>query len=125
YAEGEQHLFLGREVTKTVDHSEATAVIIDEEVRRFLDEAFEDTRKTLASHTDGLHRIAQALLEYETLSGDEVRVVLEGGDIKAGRAAALDREDRARRAAATGKAAPDAGPAPRPTGREFPGLAGA
>jgi cell division protease FtsH len=112
YAEGEEHLFLGREVTRRVDHSEATAVLIDEEVKRFLDEAYADTRRTLSSHVDGLHRVAQALLEYETVSAEEVRLVLQGGDVRTLRTAEREREDRARKSAAAPKPAPEGGRAP-------------
>ena len=113
YAENEEHSFLGREVTKTVNHSEATAQSIDAEVKRLLAEAYEDTRRTLSAHIDGLHRIAQALLEHETLSADEMRLVLQGGDIGASKAAARDRDERARRLPAPGaKPASDAGPRP-------------
>ena len=123
YAEGEEHLFLGREVTKTVDHSEETAVVIDHEVSRLLTDAYDDTRKTLAAHVDGLHRIAQALLEYETLSAVELRAVLEGKDLKPGRAADKDREDRARRAAAAVKPTPEPNPRTAPPGKAEPGFA--
>jgi cell division protease FtsH len=101
YAENEEHLFLGREVTRTVNHSEQTAVLIDEEVKRLLSEAYEETRKTLAAHVDGLHRVAQALLDHETLSGEEVRAVLAGQDVRAARQAQREREERVRRPKAT------------------------
>jgi cell division protease FtsH len=119
YAEGEEHLFLGREVTRTVNHSEATAVLIDEEMKRFLTEAHEDCRKTLAAHLDGLHRVAQALLEHETLSGEEVRAVLAGQDVKVLRAGEKEREERARRGAGVPK--PEPGPAPGKDVRPAPG----
>jgi cell division protease FtsH len=114
YAENEEHLFLGREVTKTVNHSEETAVQIDAEVKRILTEAYEDTRRTLAAHLEGLHRVAQALLEHETLTGEEVRAVLAGKDLKAIKAAERDREERARRAPPTRPATtePESRPAP-------------
>jgi cell division protease FtsH len=112
YAEGEEHLFLGREVTRTVNHSEETAVLIDQEVKRLLTEAYEDTRRTLSAHLDGLHRVAQALLDHETLSGEEVRAVLAGQDIRPARAAAREREERARRPKATPADAKDPRPAP-------------
>jgi cell division protease FtsH len=110
YAEGEEHLFLGREVTRTVNHSEETAVLIDQEVKRLLSEAYEDTKRTLAAHVDGLHRVAQALLDHETLTGEEVRAVLAGTDIRPARAAQREREERLRR---TPKATPE--PKERPT----------
>jgi cell division protease FtsH len=81
YVEGEEHLFLGREVTRTVDHSEATAVVIDSEIKRIIEEAYADTRTTLGDHKAALHKVADALLEYETLSGEEVAAVLKGEDL--------------------------------------------
>jgi cell division protease FtsH len=83
YAEGEEHFFLGREVTRTVNHSEAVAVVIDEEIKRIVQEAYEDTRRILTEARDGLHRVSAALLELETLTGDEVKAILEGDDPKA------------------------------------------
>jgi cell division protease FtsH len=112
YAENEEHLFLGREVTKTVNHSEATAVVIDGEVKRMLDEAHEETRRTLLAHMDGLHRVARALLEFETLSAEEMRLILAGGDLAAARATTKDRDDRAKKAAAATAKPADAGARP-------------
>jgi cell division protease FtsH len=81
YAEGEEHLFLGREVTRTKNHSEAVALQIDEEVKRLITEAYGDTRKTLDERREGVHKVAQALLELETLTGEEVKAILEGTDL--------------------------------------------
>ncbi len=115
YAENEEHLFLGREVTKTVNHSEATAVTIDAEVKRMIDEAYEDTRRTLSAHLDGLHRVAAALLEYETLTAEDMRLVLSGGDLAAARASQKERDDRAKKAAVP-PPKPATEPGPRPAG---------
>ncbi len=81
YAEGEEHLFLGREVTRTQNHSEAVAVVIDQEIKRFLDEAFAATVSTLQTNLDALHRVAEALLERETLDGAEVEILVKGGPL--------------------------------------------
>jgi cell division protease FtsH len=120
YAEGEEHLFLGREVTRTVNHSEETAVLIDNEVKSLLSDAYEDARNTLGAHTDGLHRVAAALLEHETLTAEEVRAVLSGQDIKVSRAAAKELEKSKRAPGGVTKATPDA--PPRGAGAE-PGFA--
>jgi cell division protease FtsH len=61
--------------------SEATAQIIDDEIRRLIDEAENKAREILTAHIDDLHKLSQALLEYETLSGDEVRALLRGEKI--------------------------------------------
>ncbi len=115
YAEGEEHLFLGREIARQVNHSEATAILIDEEVKRFLAEAYGEAKSTLTAHVDGLHLIAKALLELETLSAEEVRAVLSGQDVRALRAADRERDERAKRAAAPPpKREPETGKEGRP-----------
>jgi cell division protease FtsH len=78
YGDNEQELFLGHSVTQTRGVSEATAQLIDSEVRRLIEEAETTARTILVDHIDDLHRISQALLEYETLSGDEIRGLLRG-----------------------------------------------
>ncbi len=81
YNDNEQELFLGHSVTQTRGVSEATAQLIDSEVRRLIEEAETKARDILTEHIDDLHRIAQALLEYETLSGEEVHALLRGESI--------------------------------------------
>ena len=81
-AEGEEHLFLGREVTRTLDHSEATTSLIDQEVRALLVEAHDDCRRQLSENIEALHKIAQALLMYETISGEEVQALLAGTSVE-------------------------------------------
>jgi len=81
YNDNEQELFLGHSVTQTRSVSEATAQLIDDEVRRLIEEAETTARNILTEHIDDLHRVAQALLEYETLSGDDVRGLLRGEPI--------------------------------------------
>jgi cell division protease FtsH len=81
YGDNEQELFLGHSVTQTRGVSEATAQLIDSEVRRLIEESETKARNILVEHIDELHRLAQALLEYETLSGEEVRALLRGEEI--------------------------------------------
>ncbi|WP_051938000.1 ATP-dependent zinc metalloprotease FtsH [Ghiorsea bivora] len=78
FSENEEEVFLGRSVTQNKHVSDATALIIDEEIRAFVDIAEEKARKILTDHRDELEIIAQALLEYETLSGKEVSALLRG-----------------------------------------------
>ncbi|MEL0113458.1 MAG: cell division protein FtsH, partial [Rickettsiales bacterium] len=73
--------FLGHAVTQTKNVSEATAKVIDEEIRRIVDEADAKCRKIIEENVDQLHAIANALLEYETLNGDEVRALMRGETI--------------------------------------------
>ncbi len=73
YGENEEEVFLGRSVTKQQNMSEETAKKIDEEVKKIVDKGYERARKVLTEKIDDLHKIAKALLVYETLSGDEIR----------------------------------------------------
>ena len=82
FSENEEEVFLGRSVTQSKHVSDATALIIDEEIRAFVDEAEEKARKILTEHRDELEMLAQALLEYETLTGKEVSALLRGEKIK-------------------------------------------
>ncbi|HLG43049.1 MAG TPA: ATP-dependent zinc metalloprotease FtsH [Planctomycetota bacterium] len=81
YSNPEEHLFLGREVTRTTQHSEKTSQLIDQEVRRLVDDAHAKARDLIKRNKDKLDKIAEALLKYETISGDEVAAVLRGEDI--------------------------------------------
>ncbi|HZX85593.1 MAG TPA: ATP-dependent zinc metalloprotease FtsH, partial [Reyranella sp.] len=81
YQANEQEVFLGHAVTQTQNVSEATAQIIDQEVRRLIEEAEGRARQILTDHLEDLHLIAKALLEYETLSNDEIGTILRGEKI--------------------------------------------
>ncbi len=81
YTENEEQIFLGRAIAQTQNVSDETARLIDAEVRRIIEEAEEMARRVLIEQIDDLHAIAQALLTYETLSGDEVRSLLDGQTI--------------------------------------------
>jgi len=78
YSENEEEVFLGHSVTQRKNMSDATAHLIDEEIRRIIDHAEATARKILLEHRDQLDVITKALLEYETLSGDEVNALLRG-----------------------------------------------
>jgi cell division protease FtsH len=81
YSENEEEIFLGRSVTQHKNVSDHTHQIIDSEVSRLIEEAEIQARKILTDHDDELDMIAKALLEYETLSGDEVNALLKGEKI--------------------------------------------
>jgi cell division protease FtsH len=81
YASNEEEVFLGHSVTRRINVSGATAKIIDEEIRRLIDEAETTARRILTEQIDDLHKVATALLEYETLSGDEVKALMRGEQI--------------------------------------------
>ena len=78
YSSNQEEVFLGHSVAQTQNMSDKTAQLIDEEVRRFVDEANERAMKIIKGHRDGLESIAQALLEFETLTGDEIDDLLAG-----------------------------------------------
>ena len=64
---------MGRSVTKSQNMSEETAKKIDSEVKKIVETGYERAKKVLTDKIDDLHKIAKALLVYETLSGDEIR----------------------------------------------------
>ncbi len=78
YADNEEEIFLGHSVARQKNVSDATAELIDKEVRRLIEDAEVTARKILTEHHDDLVAIADALLEYETLSGEEVDALLRG-----------------------------------------------
>ena len=78
YNGNEQEVFLGHSVTQTKNISDGTAKLIDEEMRHLIQTGEETARRILAEKIDGLHALAKALLEFETLSGDEVQAILRG-----------------------------------------------
>jgi len=77
-AENEDEVFLGREISQRRHVSEHTQRIVDQEVKRILDEAHERAHEVLTEHRDLLEAIAQALLERETLDRDEIEALEKG-----------------------------------------------
>jgi cell division protease FtsH len=121
YEDNQEEVFLGHSVARSQNISDATAKLIDEEIRRFVDEAEALAMEVLSDKEEGLHAISKALLEYETLSGEEVRTILDGGDIErgsqsespkdSGRKSSIPRSGKSR------GGAPDMGsPEPQPEG---------
>jgi cell division protease FtsH len=78
YSENEEEVFLGHSVTQRKNVSDATARVIDEEIRRVVDEGEQTARDILTARLDELHALAKGLLEYETLSADEIRRIIKG-----------------------------------------------
>nr|WP_153203945.1 ATP-dependent zinc metalloprotease FtsH [Niveispirillum sp. SYP-B3756] len=81
YNANEQEVFLGHSVAQQQNVSEATSQLIDEEIRRLIEEGEVQARTILTTHLDNLHKVSEALLEFETLSGDEVRALLRGEEV--------------------------------------------
>ncbi len=78
YGENQQEVFLGHSVAQQKNVSEDTAQIIDAEVRRLIDEAYDAARKILTKKKKDWIALSEGLLEYETLSGDEIKQLLKG-----------------------------------------------
>ena len=78
YGDNQEEVFLGHSVARTQNVSEETAKIIDSEVRRIIEEGDAEARRILTEKSDELETLAQGLLEYETLSGDEIIALLQG-----------------------------------------------
>ena len=72
FGKEDSQVFLGREIGRTKDHSEATAVLIDKEIRTLVDSASDRAEKLLSANLDKLNLLAETLLERETLTGDDV-----------------------------------------------------
>jgi cell division protease FtsH len=79
YGEHEDYVFLGRDISRARDYSEATAEQIDGEVRKLIDNAYQTAMQFLTQHRAHLEAIAKALLEYETLDGAQIKEILEHG----------------------------------------------
>ena len=82
YGENEQEVFLGHSVTQKKNVSENTAQEIDKEVRKIVDEAYKTAKSIIKKNIGQLHKLAKALLEYETLTGEEIKDVIKGKKIK-------------------------------------------
>ncbi len=78
YGDNSQEVFLGHSVTQTKNLSEETARLIDGEIRGLIDGAYARAKQILTENIEQLHLLAKALLEHETLSGDEIKQVIRG-----------------------------------------------
>ncbi len=81
YGTKEEEIFLGKEITRHQNYSEQTAILIDEEVKRIVLSCMERAEKILRDNIDALHRLANALLERETLTGEEIDKIIKGEDL--------------------------------------------
>ena len=109
YNENQQEVFLGHAITQRQNMSEDTARLIDQEIRRIVTEGEIRARGVISAHRKELEAITQALMEYETISGDEVQTLLRGEKIT------RKPDDDAPRDP-TGSAVPSAGGRFRPSG---------
>ncbi len=79
YGDHEDYVFLGRDISRARDYSEATAEQIDQEVKKLLDDAYQLAKATLTANRVKLEAIAKALLEFETLDGSQLKEIVEHG----------------------------------------------
>ena len=82
YSENEEDVFLGRSVTQRTSMSDETAKLIDSEIRKLIDHAENHAKKILKKNIKHLHNLAKALLEFETMSGDDVNELIKKGKFK-------------------------------------------
>jgi cell division protease FtsH len=82
FGQAEGEVFLGRQIgSRTKDYSEATAIEIDNEVRRIVMDQYTKAKNILLEKREILERMAEALIEYETLDGEDVNILMNGGKI--------------------------------------------
>ena len=81
YETNQEEVFLGHSVAQQRNISDDTARLIDEEVRRLVEEGEKTSRKILTKHIEDLHKIANGLLEYETLSAEDIDNILKGKEL--------------------------------------------
>jgi len=79
YGEAQEYVFLGRDMMRTKEYSEATAQDIDSEVKRIVDEGYQTAKHLIETNRDKLELIANGLLEYETLDGVQVTEIVNSG----------------------------------------------
>jgi cell division protease FtsH len=113
FGERDEQVFLGRDIVQHTEYSDRTAQMIDDEVKRIVDEAYLRAKKILEDRIDILHRMANALLERETLDAPEIKIILEGGVLPPLPAPA---------AAAAAKAEPAPEVKPETDRRKLPGM---
>ena len=76
YGENEEEVFLGRSVARQQNMSEETAKLVDAEIKKFVEKGYKRAQKVLTEKIEDLHKLAKALLTYETLSGSEIEDIV-------------------------------------------------
>ena len=76
FGKGEEHIFLGREMSRPKDYSEDTAIVIDGEIKRIVTECASRARQLIEDNIEKLHALARALLERESLDGEEIARII-------------------------------------------------
>ncbi|MBZ5591541.1 MAG: ATP-dependent zinc metalloprotease FtsH [Acidobacteriia bacterium] len=93
FGKKEEQIFLGREIAQHRDYSEDTAIKIDEQVKKLVQNGYDRARKVIEERSDALVRVAEALLEREVLDGAEVKQIIEGIPLSPRAAKSKDSED--------------------------------
>ena len=73
YGENEEEVFIGRSITRQQHMSEETSKKVDAEIKKIVDAGYQRAKKVITEKIDDLHKLAKALLVYETLSGEEIK----------------------------------------------------
>ena len=94
YSENSNEVFLGRSVTQNQNMSEETARLVDAEIKRLITDGYEEAKKILQKHQKDWEKLAQALMEYETLTGEDIKDVLAGNLINKNKDAPVSEEKR-------------------------------
>ncbi len=81
YSENSNEVFLGKSVTQNQNMSEETSALVDEEIKAFVNQGYENAKKILTEHREDWEKLAEALMEYETLTGEEINDLLAGKPI--------------------------------------------
>ncbi len=120
FGKKEEQIFLGREIAQHRDYSEDTAIRIDQEVKRIVEEGYSRAWKTLEVNNETLKHLAEALLEYETLDSWEIEAIVKGQPLPKVKAATSDADSEGR---AVKEKAPGHSPLPQlinPKGKPAP-----
>ena len=94
YAENSGEVFLGKSVTQNQNMSEETARLVDAEIKRLVNTGYEGAKKLLKEKEKEWNLLAEALIEYETLTGDEIKKVINGEKIDKSDEAPVDEAKR-------------------------------
>ncbi len=94
YSENSNEVFLGRAVTQNQNMSEETARLVDAEIKRLVTDGYEEAKKILQKHKKDWETLAKALMEYETLTGDEIKEILAGKEVDKNKDAPVSEEKR-------------------------------
>ncbi len=81
YEDDPQQVFLGRELGSQSGHSTQVAYEIDQQVRKIIGQCYDEAKQVITENKDRLETIAEALLEYETLAGEEIEYLFKNGEM--------------------------------------------